>query len=98
MPPPNPLLFAKSVSMGWRDGWDSAGENGAGARLRSPLSGKVVAREGSVPPISGCRPDVMLFHHRALRTKWIIGLFGTWPPLVLDFRLPDLRSASDEGG
>ena len=25
----------------------------------------MVAREGSAPPISGCRPDVMLFHHRA---------------------------------
>jgi len=25
----------------------------------------LVAREGSAPPISGCRPDVMLFHHRA---------------------------------
>ena len=28
-------------------------------------SGKVVARKGSAPPISGCRPDVILFHHRA---------------------------------
>src|ERR1035437_9125177 len=26
---------------------------------------QVVAREGSAPPISGCRPDVILFHHRA---------------------------------
>ena len=25
----------------------------------------MVAREGSAPSISGCRPDVMLFHHRA---------------------------------
>ena len=25
----------------------------------------MVALEGSAPPISGCRPDVMLFHHRA---------------------------------
>src|ERR1035438_5843510 len=25
----------------------------------------MVAREGSAPPISGCRPDVILFHHRA---------------------------------
>ena len=25
----------------------------------------MVAREGSAPPTSGCRPDVMLFHHRA---------------------------------
>src|ERR1019366_1015143 len=26
---------------------------------------RLVAREGSAPPISGCRPDVMLFHQRA---------------------------------
>src|SRR6266536_2494055 len=26
---------------------------------------KLVAREGSAPPTSGCRPDVILFHHRA---------------------------------
>ena len=26
---------------------------------------RLVAREGSAPPISGCRPDVMLFHHQA---------------------------------
>ena len=25
----------------------------------------MVAREGAAPPISGCRPDVILFHHRA---------------------------------
>ena len=25
----------------------------------------IVAREGTAPSISGCRPDVMLFHHRA---------------------------------
>src|SRR5262245_67891 len=27
--------------------------------------GKMVARKGSAPPTSGCRPDVILFHHRA---------------------------------
>jgi hypothetical protein len=27
--------------------------------------GKMVAREGSAPSTSGCRPDVILFHHRA---------------------------------
>ena len=27
---------------------------------------RLVAREGSAPSISGCRPDVILFHHRAL--------------------------------
>jgi hypothetical protein len=26
----------------------------------------MVAREGSAPSISGCRPDVILFHHRAI--------------------------------
>src|ERR1043165_6159279 len=25
----------------------------------------MVARKGSAPPTSGCRPDVILFHHRA---------------------------------
>src|ERR1035437_2753034 len=25
----------------------------------------MVAREGAAPPISGCRPDMILFHHRA---------------------------------
>ena len=39
---------------------------------------KVVARKGSAPPTSGCRPDVILFHHRAeigclawIRTKTV---------------------------
>jgi hypothetical protein len=27
---------------------------------------KMVAREGSAPPIAGCRPAVMLFHYRAI--------------------------------
>ena len=27
----------------------------------------MVAREGVAPPISGCRPDVILFHYRALK-------------------------------
>ena len=30
---------------------------------------KVVAREGSAPPTSGCRPDVILFHHRAIGAR-----------------------------
>ena len=30
---------------------------------------KMVAREGSAPPISGCRPDVMLFHHQAVEAR-----------------------------
>jgi hypothetical protein len=34
----------------------------------------VVAREGSAPPISGCRPDVILFHHRAVKIGNNIGM------------------------
>src|SRR5687767_14778698 len=30
---------------------------------------RMVAREGSAPSISGCRPDVMLFHHRAVEAR-----------------------------
>ena len=30
---------------------------------------KVVAWEGSAPSISGCRPDVMLFHHQAVEAR-----------------------------
>src|SRR2546428_1811009 len=37
---------------------------------------QMVAREGSAPPISGCRPDVILFHHRAFRNQGIDGLIG----------------------
>src|SRR5882724_11978195 len=33
---------------------------------RLPHSAAMVAREGAAPPISGCRPDVILFHHRAV--------------------------------
>lgn len=29
----------------------------------------MVAREGSAPSISGCRPDVMLFHHQAVEGR-----------------------------
>ena len=28
---------------------------------------KVVAREGVAPPISGCKPDVILFHQQAIK-------------------------------
>ena len=30
---------------------------------------KVVAWEGSAPSISGCRPEVMLFHHQAVEAR-----------------------------
>ena len=35
--------------------------------LRSPLRSerRLVAREGVAPPTSGCRPEMILFHHRA---------------------------------
>src|SRR6266436_8300438 len=39
----------------------------------STLSGKMVAREGSAPSIAGCRPAVILFHHRAEK-NWLPGL------------------------
>ena len=35
------------------------------ASLPRRLREKLVAREGSAPSTSGCRPDAMLFHHRA---------------------------------
>src|SRR6185436_4644767 len=31
---------------------------------RSPAWRRLVARKGSAPPTSECRPDVILFHHR----------------------------------
>src|SRR5580658_9083878 len=37
----------------------------------------MVAREGSAPSTSGCRPDVILFHHRAVLAHghdWLPGL------------------------
>ena len=34
---------------------------------------QMVAREGAAPPIAGCRPAVILFHHRAER-NWLPGL------------------------
>ena len=37
----------------------------ANSAFRVPCSAlEVVAREGSAPPTSGCRPDVILFHYR----------------------------------
>lgn len=32
---------------------------------------KMVAREGAAPPIAGCRPAVILFHHRAVEVRFI---------------------------
>ena len=54
----------------------------------STLSGKMVAREGAAPPISGCRPDVILFHHRAET-----GCRGWTRTTTLAFkgRCPDIR-------
>ena len=55
---------------------------------------KVVAREGSAPPISGCRPDVILFHHRAERT----GCRGWTRTTTLAFkgRCPPVRRPGNE--
>jgi hypothetical protein len=39
-----------------------AASNGSSSRS---LERRLVARKGSAPPTSGCRPDVILFHHRA---------------------------------
>jgi len=33
----------------------------------------MVAREGSAPSTSGCRPDMMLFQHRALMNEIVAG-------------------------
>jgi hypothetical protein len=43
--------------------WFSAAQLAFGHRLLAHA--KLVAREGAAPSTSGCRPDVMLFHHRA---------------------------------
>jgi len=43
------------------------GTNDPSASLRWRLRSKVVAREGSAPSTAGCRPAVILFHHRADR-------------------------------
>ena len=41
-----------------------------GPTLRLPQSAlRVVAREGTAPSTSGCKPDVMLFHHRAVEAR-----------------------------
>ena len=38
---------------------------------------RLVVREGSDFPISGCRPDVILFHHRAVEARLVkIGCRG----------------------
>jgi hypothetical protein len=36
----------------------------------SRLNGKMVAREGAAPPISGCRPDVILLGFPSL-ARWV---------------------------
>ena len=50
---------------------------------------QLVAREGSAPSIPGCKPDVMLLHHRAVE----IGCRGTTRTFILAFkgRCPTLR-------
>ena len=43
--------------------------SGKMARRTVARERRLVAREGSAPPISGCRPDVILFHHRAVEAR-----------------------------
>jgi len=59
----------------------------------------MVAREGAAPPISGCRPDVILFHHRAFEMGLRPGIWefssvfgsisaftpGSWESLRVNF-------------
>jgi hypothetical protein len=42
---------------------------GQGIPSRPICNQAMVAGEGSAPPTSGCRPDVILFHHRAKRRE-----------------------------
>ena len=53
----------------------------------------MVARKGSAPPTSGCRPDVILFHHRAE-----IGCRGWNRTSIRAFkgRCPTIRRPGDE--
>src|SRR5574342_106984 len=41
---------------------------------------EMVAREGAAPPIAGCRPAVILFHHRAETLAAGAGLAPARPP------------------
>src|SRR5436190_18281469 len=59
---------------------------------------KVVAREGSAPSIPGCRPGVILFHHRAKLAAGA-GFAPTWPPSkggVLLIRRPGKKVVEPE--
>ena len=84
-------------------------------RRTSPLESKAglaaiacrrrrLAREGSAPPTSGCRPDAILFHHRALIgcRGWIctnISAFKGRCPTVRrpGKNWPAIRSSKSEG-
>ena len=58
----------------------------------------MVAREGSAPPISGCRPDVILFHHRAeiLPVCRELGIgFVAYSPLGRGFLTAKFKRAED---
>ena len=65
---------------------------------------EMVARGGSAPPISGCRPDVILFHHRAVKVRFIkmaagAGLAPAQPPSkggVLLIRRPGKKLVEPE--
>lgn len=66
---------------------------------------KMVAREGAAPPIAGCRPAVILFHHRAVEVRFIklaagAGLAPARPPSkggVLLIRRPGKEMVGERG-
>src|SRR6266436_7992107 len=76
-PPPVSETGARLIMPRGKGGKDEGGmkkaeTNSGGATRKAFLHSafyllhfQLVARGGSAPPISGCRPDVILFHHRA---------------------------------
>ena len=67
---------------------------------------RMVAREGAAPPIAGCRPAVILFHHRAGRSSTCqklaagAGFAPTRPPSkggVLLIRRPGNEMVGERG-
>src|SRR5919106_3809881 len=59
----------------------------------------MVAREGSAPPTSGCRPDAILFHHQAVEARLAnIGCRGWNRTSIRAFkgRCPTIRRPGNE--
>ena len=59
------LARFRSRSFGFRDRRAANYTTRQMARQAVASRRRLVAREGSAPPTSGCRPDMILFHHRA---------------------------------